>query len=137
MRKLFCKRSPCHILVQTARLFFIRIFIAADYRQFLISTIVTKNPPRRIFSFTASTLLDIFVSRNAATLATHGLSKAIGINRCELCGVVWKISSSVASTSFLVSKLVDRRRGKGAGPLVRKKAGKGRGSGLMYFLIGD
>jgi hypothetical protein len=33
--------------------------------------------------------------RNAATLATHWLSRAIGINRCELCGVAWKMPSRV------------------------------------------
>jgi hypothetical protein len=47
-----------------------------------------------------ATLLDIFVSRNAARLATNRLSKVIGINRCELCGVAWKMSSSVENCLF-------------------------------------
>jgi hypothetical protein len=41
------------------------------------------------------TLLDIFVSRNAATLATNRLSTSIGAKRGELCSVAWKMSGSV------------------------------------------
>jgi hypothetical protein len=53
----------------------------------------------KIFVITP-TLLDIFVSRNAATLATQGLSEAIGINRCDFAALRGKCPVVCITPSF-------------------------------------